>query len=92
LAVIQGADATATEYGLLLAVAYLVPAILEPNGGGLTVLLPLLTIPLALPLFRTVRTFDEPRQLNPVLKATARLALVHGLLFALGLALWGTLS
>jgi 1,4-dihydroxy-2-naphthoate octaprenyltransferase len=92
LAVILGADATATEYGLLLAVAYLVPAILEPNGGGLTVLLPLLTIPLALPLFRTVRTFDEPRQLNPVLKATARLALVHGLLFALGLALWGTLS
>jgi 1,4-dihydroxy-2-naphthoate octaprenyltransferase len=92
LAVILGADATATEYGLLLAVAYLVPAMLEPNGGGLTVLLPLLTIPLALPLFRTVRTFDEPRQLNPVLKATARLALVHGLLFALGLALWGSLA
>ncbi len=92
LAVILGADKTATEYGLLLAVAYLVPAILEPNGGGLTVLLPLLTIPLALPLFRTVQTFDEPRQLNPVLKATARLALVHGLLFALGLALWGAVA
>jgi hypothetical protein len=31
--------------------------------------------------------FREPRELNAVLKGTARLALAYGLLFALGLAL-----
>ena len=51
--------------------------------------MPFLTIPLTLPLLRTVRAFSEPRQLNPVLKATARLALIHGLLFATGLAISG---
>ena len=89
LAVILGPRATTTEYMLLVSVAYVVPAMFEASGGGLAVLLPLLTIPLALPLMDTVRNFTEPRQLNPVLKKTARLALAHGLLFAAGLALWG---
>jgi len=52
-------------------------------------LLPLLTIPMARPLLRTVRGFSEPRELNLVLKGTARLSLVFGLLFGLGLALSG---
>ena len=90
LAVVMGAPATTVEYGLLLLGAYVVPLAMAVAGRGLPVLLPLLTIPLAVPQFRTVRTFSEPRQLNPVLKATARLALVHGLLFATGLALGGT--
>ena len=77
------------EYRLLLAVAFLVPVALLVAGRGLPVLLPLLAVPLALPLERTVRTFSEPRQLNPVLKGTARLALVHGLLLAIGLAIGG---
>ena len=34
------------------------------------------TLPLAVPLLRTVRAFGDPRQLNAVLKGTARLALV----------------
>jgi 1,4-dihydroxy-2-naphthoate octaprenyltransferase len=46
--------------------------------------LPLLTVPLAWPLLRKVQTFGEPRELNLVLKGTARLSLWHGLLFALG--------
>ena len=92
LAVILGPDATTTEYLLLLAVAYVVPAVLETNGGGLTVLLPLLTIPLAFRSLQIVRSFTDPRELNPVLKATARLALVHSALFAVGLALWGSLA
>ncbi len=50
------------------------------------VLLPLLTLPMARPLLRTVRSFREPRELNLVLKGTARLSLAFGLLFALGLA------
>ena len=89
LAVILGRRATVVEYRLLLAIAFLVPVALLVAGRGLPVLLPLLTVPLALPLERTVRTFAEPRQLNPVLKGTARLALVHGLLLAIGLAIGG---
>jgi len=52
-------------------------------------LLPLLTLPMASPLLRVVRTFHEPPELNLVLKGTARLSLVFSLLFALGLALAG---
>lgn len=99
LAVILGRRGTTIEYGLLLAVAYAVPVVLVPlvpiDVGGsatpwpITALLPLVTIPLALPLLRAVRTFGEPRELNAVLKGTARLSLVFSLLFAIGLALGG---
>ncbi len=89
LAVILGAQATTVEYAGLLGLAFAVPVALAVVGHGPFVLMPLLTIPLILPLLRTVRAFTEPRQLNPVLKATARLALVHGLLFAAGLAISG---
>jgi len=92
LAVIVGARATTIEYALLLTAADLVPVALALTGRGLPVLLPLLTIPLAWPLVRTVRTFTASSQLNPVLKATARLALVHSLLLAIGLALGGAVS
>jgi len=87
LAVVLGRRATVVEYTMLLGLAFLVPVALAIVGWGITVLLPLLAIPLALPLLRTVRTFTEPRQLNLVLKGTARLALVQGVLFAIGLAL-----
>ncbi len=87
LAVILGRRATVAEYALLLGAAFLVPVALAIAGWGITVLLPLLAIPLAAPLLRTVRTFTEPRQLNPVLKGTARLALAQSALFAIGLAL-----
>jgi 1,4-dihydroxy-2-naphthoate octaprenyltransferase len=102
LAVVLGKAATQREYALLLAVAYLVPVALvaqwavtgaSPSGGrsGLVpfVLLPLLTLPMATSLLRAVRASWEPRELNPVLKGTARLALAFSLLFALGLALTG---
>lgn len=92
LAVILGARATTVEYAILLLAAFLVPAALAVAGRGLAVLLPLATIPLVVPLLRTVRTFTDPRELNPVLKATARLALVHGLLFASGLAIGGAIA
>jgi 1,4-dihydroxy-2-naphthoate octaprenyltransferase len=98
LAVILGRRWTIVEYGLLLAVAYAVPVLLAvtapiPGGSfpwrpaGPLVLLPLLTAPLAVALFRAVRRFEEPRELNAVLKRTARLAFWHSLLFAIGLPL-----
>jgi 1,4-dihydroxy-2-naphthoate polyprenyltransferase len=89
LAVVLGVRATRLEYAGLLFVAFIVPVLLAATGRGLAVLLPVLALPLASPLLRTVRTFSEPRQLNLVLKGTARLALVFGLLFGVGLALGG---
>ena len=89
LAVIFGARATTAEYTGLLLAAYVVPMVLAVTGHGPAVLLPLLTVPIASALLRAVRTFTEPRELNPVLKRTARLALVQSILFAIGLAIGG---
>ena len=101
LAVVIGEQATRAEFGGLLGIAYAIPLILgvtwafglrpagEPWPLGFAVLLPLLTLPLARPLLRTVASFGERRELNLVLKGTARLSLVFGLLFALGLAVGG---
>jgi 1,4-dihydroxy-2-naphthoate octaprenyltransferase len=96
LAVILGRRRTALEYALLLGVAFSVPAGLAAlglaAGGGIPALfqgLPLLTLPLAIPLLRTVRDFEAPGELNAALKGTALLALQFGALFAVGLALVG---
>jgi 1,4-dihydroxy-2-naphthoate octaprenyltransferase len=93
LAVILGRRLTAGEYALLLAIAYAVPAVLVALGAGalvgplsIAVGLPLLTLPMAVPLLRAVRGFGEPRELNAVLKGTARLDLAFSLLLAAGLA------
>jgi 1,4-dihydroxy-2-naphthoate polyprenyltransferase len=87
LAVVLGRGATVAEYGLLLTVAFIVPLFLAEGWLRLPVLLPLAALPLAWPLVGRVRSFTEARQLNPVLKGTARLALAYSLLFAAGLAL-----
>ncbi len=102
LAVVLGRRGTQMEFGLLLGVAYAVPAILlvawlvagtgpAPDAIGLrgAVLLPLVTLPMAWPLLRAVRGFADPRELNLVLKGTARLSLWFGVLFAAGLVLSG---
>lgn len=102
LAVILGKRRTQGEYGALLGVAYAVPVFLflswmaagvGPTGAATpllpAVLLPLLTLPKASSLLRAVRTFEEPRELNLVLKGTASLSLWFGVLFAVGLALLG---
>ena len=89
LAVRLGEGGAVTEYGLLLAVAYLAPVVLLFAGASLSVLLPLLSALLALPLWRVVRAGGDPRRLNAVLAATARLALVFSALLAAGLALPG---
>ena len=96
LAVRLGRRRTALEYAFLLGTAFAVPATLAgvglSAGAGLVALalgLPLVALPLAVPLLRTVRDFEEPRELNLVLKGTARLALLFAVLFALGLAVEG---
>jgi 1,4-dihydroxy-2-naphthoate octaprenyltransferase len=92
LAVMLGERRTRLEYAALLLVAFIVPVVLVAAGRGLAVLLPLVALPVASPLLRTVRTSSEPRQLNLVLKGTARLALIFGLLFAAGLTIDGALA
>jgi 1,4-dihydroxy-2-naphthoate octaprenyltransferase len=104
LAVMIGKRRTQAEYGALLGVAYAVPVLVavawvlgarpagEPWALGFVAGLPLLTVTMARPLLRTVATFGEPRELNLVLRGTARLSLVFGVLFALGLAVGGGLA
>jgi 1,4-dihydroxy-2-naphthoate octaprenyltransferase len=88
LAVKIGPSNTVLEYGLLLALAYVVPALLFVSGTTTVwVLLALVSAPLALPLLRVVHAGGDPRRLNAVLKGTARLSLVFALSFAVGLAL-----
>jgi 1,4-dihydroxy-2-naphthoate polyprenyltransferase len=87
LAVRWGARAVLLEYGLLLAVSYAVPLFLATStAGGRFVLLPLLTLPLARRLMRAVAS-EKGRELNARLAGTAKLLLLFGLLFALGIVL-----
>jgi 1,4-dihydroxy-2-naphthoate polyprenyltransferase len=87
LAVRWGPKAVIYEYGFLLAVSYAVPLFLATSSArGRFVLLPLLTLPLARRLMRGVST-EKGRDLNARLAGTAKLLLLFGVLFALGIVL-----
>lgn len=86
IAVMVGERGTQWEWFALVAVAFATPVALAIAGRSWLVLAPLLAIPFAAPLWRTVRGFTERRQLNAVLKGTARLSLLVAVLLALGLA------
>lgn len=91
LAVIFGRRATRAEYAVLLTVAYLIPpAMVGLRLASYFVLLPWISVPIALGLNRRIRT-TEGRPLNPVLGETARLELIYGVLFAIGLIVPGPL-
>ncbi len=90
LAVMLGERGAMAEYDLLVGVAYAVPVALVISGDvTLAALLPLASLPLTVALFRVVHVGGDPRRLNPVLRETARLALVFCALFAIGLAVPG---
>ena len=87
LAVILGRQGARLEYLALVVVAYVVPIWFWLSGqSSVWVLLPLLSLALAVPLVRAVFTVTG-RPLNKTLAGTARLSLVFGLLFAVGLVL-----
>jgi 1,4-dihydroxy-2-naphthoate octaprenyltransferase len=97
LAVTFGEGFARAEYLGCLVAAWAVPVgLVLARGGGASVavgpwtLLPLLAMPIALPMWRAVRADGDPRQLNAVLRGTARLTLVFALLFAAGLAAGGS--
>jgi 1,4-dihydroxy-2-naphthoate octaprenyltransferase len=86
LAVRFGRGFAITQYRALIAVSYLTPVALAiSRATGAEALLPILSLPLALKTERAVNA-SEGRALNPLLAATAKLLLVFGILFALGLA------
>jgi 1,4-dihydroxy-2-naphthoate octaprenyltransferase len=86
LAVRIGDKPTRTYYLVLLAVAYAVPVVLLWRGlADAWVLLPWLSLPLAVRLAGRMRHVGG-LALNGCLVRTARLEVVFGLLFALGLA------
>lgn len=87
LAVRLGERATRNYYLLLLAIAYLVSPLLWARGlAGAWVMLPWLSMPLALSLARRMR-HERGLALNGCLVKTARLEVVFGLLLAVGIAL-----
>jgi 1,4-dihydroxy-2-naphthoate octaprenyltransferase len=86
LAVRLGERAVRAEYRALVAVAAVTPVALAVVQRSAWLLLPLLASPLAADPLRRMRRSDGAA-LNPALGATARLLLVFGVLFALGLAL-----
>jgi 1,4-dihydroxy-2-naphthoate octaprenyltransferase len=85
LAVRLGRRATLAEYAALLVLAYAVPLALA-IGGRAWVLLPLATLPLAIARLRALGGAQAAAEYNGCLAATAQLLLLHGALFATGLA------
>jgi 1,4-dihydroxy-2-naphthoate octaprenyltransferase len=88
LAVRLGARGSLAEYVLLLGTPYLIPpAFLAAGMRGPLILLPLLSLPLAIPPLKTLSTQRENGPaMNAALVDTARLALIYSLLLAIGLA------
>ena len=75
------------EFLSLFALAYLVPVWFWATTGGVAVLLPMLTLPLAIRLTQTVRTETSGEALNPALEQTGKLLVIYALLFGAGLVL-----
>ena len=86
LAVRLGRRATLVEYAALLVLAYAVPLALTLGAGHPWAALPLVTAPLALTRLRALAAAAGAAEFNSCLAATAQLLLLHGALFAGGLA------
>jgi 1,4-dihydroxy-2-naphthoate polyprenyltransferase len=87
LAVLLGRRGVRIEYFALLAIAYIAPiALLLFFGQRAWVLLPFITLPVAIRLLRAVFTTLGPA-LNRTLAGTAQLALLYSVAFAVGLVL-----
>lgn len=87
LAVRLGSAGARLEWAALVGGAYLVallPGILLGRSGW--IVLPWLSVPMALGLWQVVRRVDSGPELNEALAGTAKLAFVFSLLFAVGLS------
>lgn len=88
LAVLLGYRLSRIQYVALLGLAYVVPVwfVLQP-GFSVFVLLPLVTVPYATYVTRTVLTETSGAALNPALEKTGKLLVAHAALFGAGLAI-----
>ncbi len=86
LAVRIGAPGTRRLYTGCLVLAYVFVVVAAVVGGSAWILLPLLSVPLAVPPARRVLAGESGRGLIEVLGGTGRLVLVLGTLLAIGLA------
>jgi len=87
LAVRFGYRFSRLQFGGLAGLAYAVPVWLWlAEGFAATVLLPLLTLPIAVVVTRTVWTETGGATLNPALETAGKLLAAHALLFGIGLA------
>jgi 1,4-dihydroxy-2-naphthoate octaprenyltransferase len=82
-----GDRATRIQYVLFCTAAFIIPAVIAFDQGRRLILLPLLSIPLAIGLIRKVAGGISGRELNPVLERSGQLLLAFGLLLAIGTAL-----
>ena len=96
LAVRLGYRGTRVEYTALLALAYVTPlwfwldieaGPLTGPGVGPTVLLPLLTLPYAILLGRTIWLRTDGAALNPALENTGKLVAMYAICFSIGLVM-----
>jgi len=88
LAVRVGRDRTRGIYKSLLMTAYLAPFALVGTGHvGSWAMLPAVTLPLGLAEVRRVATKEDGPSLNRALHGTARLQILFGVLFAIGILL-----
>jgi len=83
LAVRFGSTFSKVEYVSCLALAFSIPLLVWALGASPWVLLPMAALPLALHLTRQFLSLDGAA-LNPLLGGTARLLMVHSLLFSIG--------
>ncbi len=86
LAVRFGRRFARVEYLLLLGLAYTVPVVFAGSTGRLAPLAPLVTLPYAVVVARTVVTETSGDALNPALERTGKLLAGYAVVFAAGLA------
>ncbi len=85
IAVRFGYRVARAEYVAMLALAYAVPVFLFTGSFDPAVLLPLLSLPFAAVVARTVLTKTAGEALNPALERTGQLLALYAALFAAGL-------
>jgi 1,4-dihydroxy-2-naphthoate octaprenyltransferase len=87
LAVVLGYRLSRVEYVGLLVLAYAIPPVFWLRGYGPFALAPLVTLPLAAGVARTVLSRTDGDALNPALERTGQVLALYAALFALGIAL-----
>jgi len=90
LAVMLGYGFSRVEFLAMVGMAYAVPMLFALDENfGLVVLAPLLSLPLAVSVSKTVLERTDGDALNPALERVGQTLFVHSLLFAAGLAVTG---